>query len=271
MQGGVGYQPARHREAWDFLSDLNVDVAFLQEAILPPWVHDQWSVVHYPKYNKGRRWGSAILARKGWKLTEHKPDPSTPWLLGLREFRCPAVVARLESPRSLWLASIHSHYAPLTPKEMVAVDGTMPAIWGDNGEALYELEVVAPEFQRLAAGKPYILAGDFNTAGPLEPRLARGARFQTRRVAAGLWVLGGEGRAPERTLYPNSGHNKGRQPKPGDFWHLDHMCADSTTVASPHTWEVLREATEHSDHVVIRVVIGSSQKSSSVAEDRSVA
>src|SRR5690348_10855961 len=84
MAAGFEYSEERHRRAWEYLRDLNVDIALLQETIPPPWAHDHWrSVIASPKYPsaaEGRnKWGSAIVTRD-IELEPCEPSDETPWL-----------------------------------------------------------------------------------------------------------------------------------------------------------------------------------------------
>ena len=96
----IGKRPA----PWQFLDEIEADVALLQEAILPhnpggqqlglastAPTRDGWrSMVAAPTYRevygRGGRWGSAILSRTA-ELEAYEPDDSMPWLRMLWEVR----------------------------------------------------------------------------------------------------------------------------------------------------------------------------------------
>lgn len=68
---------AVHERAWRYLSDLDPDIALLQEVTVPRWATERWSVVA-PSPSP---WGSVILARPDLRLRDGPID----WSGGFRQ------------------------------------------------------------------------------------------------------------------------------------------------------------------------------------------
>lgn len=233
----------KSKEAWEYLQEvLRWDVALLQEATPPAWATKHWRIIHRPKRSSAG-WGCAIVVRRDWALTEVLPSAATPWLRSLSTWRCPAVVARLEAPVALWLASIHSDSRRVSRKQVLEAIGRDPSL-PMLPDRMYEAELVAPEYKRVTDGQPCILGGDFNTAAELDPSEPRGAVFEENLYAAGLREL-----CAERTRT----YNPGRDPvKPHHLFSIDRMFADSGLWAMPHAGLVL-DPTGLSDHRPVEV------------------
>src|SRR3954447_19350132 len=59
---------AAHDQAWHFLLGLRPDVALVQEALPPPWVRSEGTLIQGPF----REWGSAIFCPR-YPLEPHRP------------------------------------------------------------------------------------------------------------------------------------------------------------------------------------------------------
>jgi endonuclease/exonuclease/phosphatase family metal-dependent hydrolase len=247
MAAGFGFNQKRHELAWRYLQTLDPDIALLQEAVPPNWARSQWSIVarrSYPPVD-GRAdvpWGSAVVAREQ-ALSEHIPDSgTTPWL---HQLRGSAVIARIISETPLWIASIHSNAYPIPADclDRLPTDGLRRC----HETEVWEIELVAMEFEQLVGHGRFIAGGDLNSA----------LLFDTISGDQSNQRLFGNLRDSGFHDLRTSSHEQqayfkaGRRP-----YQLDHVFADATTAAQSHTWRVIPEPAadlDLSDHAPIEV------------------
>lgn len=121
MAAGYEYNSSTHRDAWAWLNEQDLDIALLQEVVLPGDLHDEWgSVLHARKYPESAvPWGSAVLTRvPGYR--RYVPGSSHPWLT---RFSGSACVAEPPATADLpWLISLHSNSEPMAPKYLAGQD-----------------------------------------------------------------------------------------------------------------------------------------------------
>lgn len=84
---GANSVPREHTDAaWHHLLDadgLDADIALVQEAVLPAWLHHEHDVHWLPAWPKTRRWGTGIVAKKECALLplQHSA-PDTRYAMG---------------------------------------------------------------------------------------------------------------------------------------------------------------------------------------------
>lgn len=248
MAGGFGFDPLRHERCWRYLLEMDADVALVQEAVMPPWVHEHWSsTVAARKYApvKGKvdiAWGSAVLVKAG-ELEPYQPVDGS-WL---KELWGSVAVGRLED--GLWLASIHSNAYPLTSERL----GRLPL--GDirrcHDEKVWEIEIIARELAQLVGDDELVAGGDLNSGLLFDStyRYDHNERLFRNLAEGGLIDLRvASGIEQEQQTY----FKEGRGP-----YQLDHVFASSGLADRACSWRVLTEvATEGlSDHAPIEVII----------------
>jgi exonuclease III len=97
----VSRRPATHDRAWHYLAALDADVLLVQEATPPAWVRDRWAIVMAPV----KRWGSAILAKRGLQLTA---DPRPAESIWERDGYIASGSVMLTDGTPLFLGSVHA-------------------------------------------------------------------------------------------------------------------------------------------------------------------
>jgi hypothetical protein len=174
--------PELHERSWQWLAACDPDVAFLQEVRPPAWARDRWTVVIRPF----QFWASAIIARPDLDVTELG-------LMGgsaLDRFGAYLATAQfcLADGSAMLLASVHTsaHEAqawghPGLVRSAIARARVGEPWWNDVAFAGY---------RELAAGRRFLIAGDWNTSryvDELGVPNAAGAEFFDRAAAAN-WV-----------------------------------------------------------------------------------
>lgn len=175
-------EPELHERAWHWVAAVDPDLAFLQEVRPPSWVPDRWNVVVGPfKY-----FASALLARP---MTDLRPIALAPGS-ALDRFGSYLATAEvgLSDGSQLLVSSIHTsaREAPVwghpgLERAAIARETVGQPWWNDIAFAGYEA---------LVAGRPFLLAGDWNTSRYLDEKgvaNAAGAEFFDRAARAG-WV-----------------------------------------------------------------------------------
>jgi endonuclease/exonuclease/phosphatase family metal-dependent hydrolase len=218
-------EPDLHERSWQWLAALDPDVAFLQEVRPPGWVQDHWSVVIRPF----QFWGSAIIAKPVVALAE----------LGLTggsvldRFGAYLATAQLTLADGsvMLVASVHTsaHEAPSwghlgLVRSVIARASVGVPWWNDVAFAGY---------RELAAGRRFLIAGDWNTSRYVNEQgvaNAAGAEFFDRAAGAG-WVDVSldEGGDEVKTWY---GFETAHPHQP------DHAFADPWTAALVHSFRV---------------------------------
>jgi endonuclease/exonuclease/phosphatase family metal-dependent hydrolase len=253
MAGGFGYDQPRHDRAWRYVQEQDPDIALLQEAVPPSWASEHWrGVVWTPKYAKRVNssnvpWGSAIVTRS-LALERPAADEGLPWL---SELSGSVTVARTVEDNPIWLASIHSNAYPVPADQLRLHDAE--AVPRCHPSKIWEIELIAPELERLFAGERFLCGGDINAALLFDTRkkgkVANKLLFENLHKA-GLIDLRPRHFAEEQRTY----FKKGQWP-----YQLDHAFADAITEAQVAQWRVDTEPATTvpplSDHAPIEVVL----------------
>ncbi len=157
-------------ETWDYLLDLQPDIALLQEAIIPEDISNSYTVFHELALAKtGRRqtWGSAVLVHRSLEATQTVlQSRPRPWVkTALDKFGGSVIGAKVRTPRGeVLFLSCHS------PAWNLPVDG-----YGIPRDAQLEIQgdghpndIWATEFiwqylhDEIEEGRQIIVGGDFN-------------------------------------------------------------------------------------------------------------
>src|SRR5690242_8688307 len=97
--------PSLHERSWQWVAELNPDVALLQECIPPAWASARWRVVNRPF----KWWTSAVVARRDLDLAEYVVPSGGP-LDRLGSYLSTATFG-LAGGAELVLASVHTRAA----------------------------------------------------------------------------------------------------------------------------------------------------------------
>lgn len=92
---------AMHEGAWEYLAELDPDVALIQEATPPPWAGERWDIV----MAEVKRWGSAILAKRELSLTAYDRPAESIWE---RDGYIASGSVALADGMSIFLGSVHA-------------------------------------------------------------------------------------------------------------------------------------------------------------------
>lgn len=246
MAAGYQHNPSKHRDAWAWLDEQDLDMALLQEVVLPGEVHDQWgSVLHARKYpDSVVPWGSAVLTRApGYR--RYAPTSGQPWLT---RFSGSACVAEPPATGNLpWLISLHSNSEPIALDHRAGLNlGAVPRC---SPRGVWEIDVLTHELGAVLADRRFLAGGDLN--GSLlfdaDDRWRENeAMFDSLR-AAGLIDLRPRLVPEEQQTFFRAGSRP---------YQLDHVFADEQTEAKVTGWRVLTSiAALHnlSDHAPILV------------------
>jgi endonuclease/exonuclease/phosphatase family metal-dependent hydrolase len=261
----VTWNIAKRPAPWQFLEELEADVALLQEAIPPhnpkgqqldlvsiaPTREGWRSMVAAPTYRevhgRGGRWGSAILSRTA-ELEAYEPHDSMPWL---RMLWGGTAVARLTDP-PIWLASIHSDAGPVRADQLGG--RSIEALRRCDLKHILEIELVVADLERLFSGSRFIAGGDLNASLALDanyhPNNPSNARLFANLAEAGFVDLRPRFFEDEQQTWFKAGTGP---------YQLDHVFADADTEKRVVSWRVIHEAVERepqlSDHAPIEVIV----------------
>lgn len=247
MAGGYGYLEQKHQGAWEYLRNLEPDIALLQEAVPPAWAGEEWSIVTSPRYTlrerPGSTWGSTIVSR--FPLEAYPPNRRGPWTA---ELWGGVVLASIEE-LGLSLGSVHSPAYSKRPDELPRpIDGIRRC----HEEKVWEVELVAQELEDAFAPGRFIWGGDLNASLLFDEVYRRDANA---RLFANLAESGFHDLRPrfspdeQRTFFRANQHG----------YQLDHVFADAQTEQAVRSWRVIDEPAvvdpQLSDHAPIEVLV----------------
>lgn len=215
---GIAYGPYKqwHERAWHWLAAVDPDIALLQECAPPNWARERWNV-HNLDYN---RWASAVVVRRdrSARPVELKPDSL------LARFESYLATVELDvGPDPLLVASVHVSTREADEASTLGFDRAAMAR-ASVGQPWFN-DVAFAGYRELAAGRRFLIGGDWNTARYLDAEGAPktdGSEFFGRAESAG-WVdvsLPDDG-MEGRTWYGST------NPRP---YQPDHVFADPETA-----------------------------------------
>jgi hypothetical protein len=208
-----------HERAWHWLAALDADLALLQECVPPPWAADRWTIVTLPF----QFWASALVAKPSLGLRALDPGERT--LLGRFGSYLATGEINLADSVPILVASVHTRAAEAP--EWVTDGHDRTEIARSSVGVPWSNDAAFAGYQTLAAGRRFIIGGDWNTARYLDadgnPNVEGNEFFS--RAAASRWVElsvdsdGHEG----RTWYGS------KSPRP---YQPDHVFADPASAAT---------------------------------------
>jgi exonuclease III len=239
---GVAFSFRRtHDQAWQYLAELDPDIALLQEVDPPAWTDERWAIEARPV----RGWGSAIAAKPDLKLKGlHDPLRSEP----RRDPYLLAGTVVLPDSTELVIVSVHSRIGKAPPEDQAGLESE--AIRRPHESAPHHNDVDYALVRRLVEGRRFLVSGDWNIAR-LWDETHRGtheADFFTRADADG-WIECYQSFHPEgegRTWY--HGNDAPCQ--------LDHAFCDPVTAERLRSCEIVAHPAETlalSDHAPLVV------------------
>lgn len=247
MAGAWGANARTHGRAWEWLGEQDVDVALVQEAVVHDRLGEQWdSVVWSSKY--GHNWGSAVLTR-GSSYVPWEPTIAHPWLTLVAGAAC---VAQPADADGLWLVSVHRSagaYKAAEFENLPPLDGV--ARCSTDGSELWEIEVIAHELRDVLFGRPFVLAGDLNSALAFDENYGG---CENEGLFANLGESGLVDVRPRHQAAEVQTYFKART-RP---YQMDHVYADPVTESRVESWTVLRGVASElalSDHAPILVTL----------------
>ncbi len=154
MAGRVPSRARVHDQAWHYLLGLGPDLALVQEALPPRWVRTEGTLVHGPF----TQWGSAIFSPR-YPLERVSPPAGS----ALRALGSYLAVARASLPdgSDALVASVHAVDRKAT-KEQLA--GLPSRIARTSAGHPWVSDVVFAGLEGLIGERPFLVAGDWNTA-----------------------------------------------------------------------------------------------------------
>lgn len=237
MGGAIGFSAKKHADGWRWLQGAEVDVALVQEAVIPVDWRDNWTgMVHHPKW--GRKWGTAILTRRV-PLDVTPLSGQQPWL-GERI----GATAIARSPSGIWLCSFHCHASQIDNGDVkrIGVNGVPVCVSGQ----VWEQDVLFHELASIFEGEQFVAGGDLNSALTLD----KPPRQQTnRQLFSNLRSAGFVDCRPRSTAEQATFTRRGRSHQ------LDHVYTDTRTNSTMRSWNVDRSPLERglSDHAAVVV------------------
>ena len=210
-RNSVGRSTSVHNTAWDYLREMDFDVAAVQEVTVPPWATEHWIVVA-PAV---RFWGSALLARRGIDL-----QPS-------------AEIGTTTLDRHGYLAWGELHGVASEPIQLASIHAPVGKATGNYLGDLVPEEIRRPSHrhpyrtdvafalvrQRVGAGR-FLVAGDWNVSRLWDTNrsITECHEFFDRAAEAG-WVECSLSEPEVRTWF------RGSEPP----YQADHVFCDSRT------------------------------------------
>jgi exonuclease III len=253
MGAAFGFRGEKHRAAWAWLNDQDVDVALLQELVPLEDLAKQWgSVIFAGKY---QNWGSAVLARESDYEAWQPSTDSHPWLCRVRGA---VAVAQPKDGEGHWLASIHSDASsfektnrryPSTYADLPSREGILRC----SEAEMWEIEPIAHELAQVLQGKTFLAGGDLNSSLLFDGKDDSNARLFANLGQQGFTDLRARHFPSEVQTY----FKENTRP-----FQLDHVYADPQTEAEIVSWEVVREVATDlglSDHAPIRLELAATE------------
>jgi endonuclease/exonuclease/phosphatase family metal-dependent hydrolase len=217
--------PILHERAWHWLAAVDPDVALLQEVEPPDWARERWQVHALPHHF----WASAIVARHGIPL--HVVEPPPDGLVAHHGAYHAVAETSLADGTPLLVASVHTPAREAPAWATKGQDRT--AIARQSVGVPWWNDVAFAGFRDLAAGRRFLVGGDWNTSRYVDAEgvpNAAGAEFFERATGDG-WIelsLDGDGRE-QRTWY-GSTNPRPHQP--------DHVFADAETAGTVRSFAI---------------------------------
>jgi len=176
-------------QVWDYLLELNPDIALLQEVVtIPPKVLDQFaSYQQRPAFNSGalQKFSTAILVR-GQVGNPIDLSGLAPWVdVELERFPGNLICRELILEKGLTIKSI-SVYNPaygIDLKQLEGIDISGVRLKQNSGLWIEDILWASLKFHQLSPMDSWIIAGDFNMSETFDHPHPRGNREYLDRMA----------------------------------------------------------------------------------------
>lgn len=159
----ISWNMAHNRRAWEYLGELDPDVALLQEvnpSKAPGWVHEKWpDQVAWPPASWS--WRSAILAKPGLDLT---PFPGGPEGMEVGGWIATGFVTLPDGTNTL-VGSVHAPPLRVSPEHLVGHDPASVKLSKSRVPRYYD--VAYATYRNRTRGGPFIVGGDWNISRDL--------------------------------------------------------------------------------------------------------
>jgi exonuclease III len=170
-----------HERAWHYLAALDPDVAFLQEALVPQWARDKWTIVE--PYD--RKWSSVLIAKPELQLQATDLPEEANLDLGLSTA---GGTIHLPDVQTLTVISVH---APIPEAREIDLGGRdLDSVRLPRYDKAWLRDVAYVLCRDLVQDQRFLVAGDWNTSPELWDKLhpsRHEADFFTRAQEDG-WV-----------------------------------------------------------------------------------
>ena len=230
----------RHEQAWHYLLGLGPDLALLQETLPPTWVRTEGTLIHGPF----RQWGSAVFSPR-FPL-DRFPLPAEHHLRSLGSYLATAVASLPDGTNGI-VASVHAVARDAKASQLGTLDpaeASRPSIGRPRIN-----DVVFTGLRGLVAGRPFLVAGDWNTARAFDDVYpgSAGQEFFARAHQSGWFDCVWEKHGTELRTWFRDGNRP---------YQLDHMFCDPALGGRLQDVWVADEAAERlglSDHAPLIV------------------
>ena len=144
-----------HDRAWEYLAELDPDIALLQEATVPEWARERWSVVAPSR----SQWGSAVIARPSLALLEGPVDWEGGYEQGVLLATAEATPA---NGSSILLGSVHAVVGTVSNEILDMFDPA--ALKRPHEPRPYPNDVAYAIYRERVRDRRFLVSGDWNTA-----------------------------------------------------------------------------------------------------------
>jgi hypothetical protein len=240
---GIAQNPGfrgHHDQAWHYLLGLGPDLAFLQEALPPAWIRNEGNLVHGPF----RQWGSSLFSPR-FPL-DRFVLPTDSRLRSLGSYLAFGMVSLPDGTEAL-VVSVHAVAREATAEQLGDLD---PATLSRSSVGRPRInDLVFTGIEELVRGRPFIVAGDWNTARLFDSTLpgAAGAEFFARAREKGWFECVWEKLGMEVQTWFRAGNRP---------YQLDHVFCDTALGQQLRDVRVATEAASElrlSDHAPLIV------------------
>jgi len=159
----VSWNMGHTKRSWDYLGELDPDVALLQEAnpgLAQDWVRERWpGWVMWPV--RSWNWGSAILAKAGLALT---PNPGGPQGMEMDGWIATALMTQADGTPTL-LGSVHAPPFRPTVEHLAGRDQASMTL--PNYRVARTFDVAYATLRERVQTQRFIVGGDWNISRDL--------------------------------------------------------------------------------------------------------
>jgi endonuclease/exonuclease/phosphatase family metal-dependent hydrolase len=168
-----------HERAWHLLISLGPDIALVQEAIPPDWIRERFQVHAEPTQVP---WMSAAIVQEGLPMRAVTPTP----LLSTFAWYTATTEVRLPNGTDLLVGSVHATARAAFVRQLAGLDAD--AIRRPSVDVPWMNDLAHHAYQQLAAGRPFVIGGDWNTSRLFDSDGSTAGREFYDQAEADGWV-----------------------------------------------------------------------------------